>query len=151
MNIGLTTDLPVGESKDPLPHPARIAVIRYLIMKRRYPAALLFLFAIAIGTAQAQTPSPSPYWEARPRTYSPTPSPTPVPSRTYPPLPQGDPTAPPSTVVGTQPPDKDAPDSVAGPASTERRTELPGTMGHLSPLVIQSRIGEAERFLKSRP
>ena len=120
-------------------------------MKRRYPAALLFLFAIAIGTSHAQTPSPSPYWEARPRTYSPTPSPTPVPSRTYPPLPQGDRTAPPSTVVGTQPPDKDAPDSVAGPAATERRTELPGSVGHLSPLVIQSRIGEAERFLRSRP
>ena len=143
--------MPVGESKTSLASPGENRSLRYLIMKRRYPAALLSVFAIAIGSAHAQTPSPSPYWEARPRTYSPAPSQTPAPSRTYPPLPQGDPTVPPATVVGTKPPDNETPDSVAGPAATERRVELPATPGHLSPLIIQSRIGEAERFLKSRP
>jgi hypothetical protein len=126
-------------------------------MKRRiYPASLLVIVLIAIAV-RAQTPQPSPYVEPRQRTISPesqTPA-QPVPARTYPPAPRpspGETTVPPVNVVGTEPEDADAVTPVAGPAATERRTDSPAAAVRLlSPPVIQSRIGEAERFLKSRP
>ncbi len=133
-------------------------------MKRRFSAASLSLifFAVALVATHAQTPNPSPGStrgslpdaEARPRTVSPAPSPTPVPPRTYPPLnqpPDGS-KAPPVSVVGNEPEDEEAVSPVAGPSATERRMELPGAASRLlTPVVIQSRIAEAERFFKSRP
>lgn len=55
-------------------------------------------------------------------------------------------------VVGNEPEDEENAAPVAGPSATERRTDSVGAATRLlSPVVIQSRIGEAERFLKSRP
>jgi len=121
-------------------------------MKRLFFAACVSLFATVIAV-QAQTPTPSPFFEPRPRTTSPAePRSTPVPPRTYPPAPRpGDPVVAPA-VVGTEPEDEDSVAPTAGPAATERRAEAPATAARLmSPPVIQSRIAEAERFLKSRP
>ena len=124
-------------------------------MKRLFSVATVVIFVTAIAV-QAQSPSPTPYFEPRPRTTAPeSPSPTPVPPRTYPPTPRPstvEPTAPAQNVVGTEPEDEDGVTDVAGPAATERRAE-PTTLVTrlLSPTVIQTRIGEAERFLKSKP
>ena len=122
-------------------------------MKRLFLAACVSLFATVMAV-QAQTPTPSPFFEPRQRTTSPEAEPrsTPVPPRTYPPAPRpGDPVVAPA-VVGTAPEDEDSVTPTAGPAATERRAEAPATAARLmSPPVIQSRIAEAERFLKSRP
>lgn len=54
--------------------------------------------------------------------------------------------------MGSQPEDEESVAPVAGPAATERRTDPAGAAARLmSPPVIQSRIAEAERSLKSRP
>ena len=130
-------------------------------MERLLSAAFFVMFAVAV---QAQTPTPSPFFEPRQRTTSPetepriTPRSTPVPARTYPPASRpGDPVRPSDpvvspAVVGTGPEEEDSVAPVAGPAATERRAEGPATAARLmSPSVIQTRIGEAERFFKSRP
>jgi len=125
-------------------------------MKRRFFAAplLLFVFVVSVATTQAQAPSPTPNWESRPRTTSPAPS-QPEPPRTYPPLPRQSPdqaVTPPATVVGSRPEDEEALAPVAGPAAIERHPDQLGAAARLmSPPVIQTRITEAERFLKSRP
>jgi hypothetical protein len=57
--------------------------------------------------------------------------------------------SPPATVVGTAPAARPL---EAGPAATEGRAEdFPNASRLIAPLVIQSRIAEAERMLKSRP
>ncbi len=123
-------------------------------MKRISLAGSLLVIAIALAVAQAQTPSPSPNSESRPRTTLPT-SPTPphiqlLPPRTYPPPSQNpEQTQPPGVVLGNQP---EARPEEAGPAATERRSDAsPIAARPLSPQVIQARIVEAERMLKSRP
>src|ERR1700730_2445809 len=122
-------------------------------MKRISLAGSLLVIAIALAVAQAQTPSPSPYSETRPRTI-PTASPTPqiqlLPPRTYPPPSQSnEQTQRPGVVLGNQP---EAKPEEAGPAATERRPDSsPIAVRLLSPQVIQARIVEAERMLKSRP
>ena len=123
-------------------------------MKRISLAGSLLVIAIALAVAQAQTPSPSPYSETRPRT-TPTASPTPpqiqlLPPRTYPPPSQStEQTQRPGVVLGNQP---EARPEEAGPAATERRPDSsPIAVRLLSPQVIQARIVEAERMLKSRP
>jgi hypothetical protein len=118
-------------------------------MKRLLSAASFVIFVTVVAT-QAQTPRPTPYFEPRPRTT--VPAPTPVPPRTYPPPAPVEPTSPPATVVGSEPDDEESVAPVAGPAATERHPEPPASAARLlSPPVIQSRIAEAERFLKSRP
>ncbi len=126
-------------------------------MKRLLFAAFLSGFAVVV-TAHAQTPTPSPFFEPRQRTTSPDAeprsTPVPVPARTYPPAPRPSPVEPGASpsVVGTEPGDEDGGEPVAGPAATERRVEPIASAARLmSPMVIQTRIGEAERFLKSRP
>lgn len=125
-------------------------------MKRRiYPVSLLVIALTAVAI-QAQTPQPSPYIEPRPRTTTDSQTPAQsVPPRTYPPAPRPSPgvaVTPPVTVVGTEPQEEDSVEPVAGPAATERRADVAASSVRLlSPPVIQSRIGEAERFLKSRP
>ena len=123
-------------------------------MKRISLAGLSFVFAIALVVAQGQTPNPSPNSETRPRT-TPTASPTPpqirlLPPRTYPPPSQStEQTQPPGVVLGNQP---DARPEEVGPTATERRSDSsPIPARPLSPQVIQARIVEAERMLKSRP
>lgn len=126
-------------------------------MKRLFFAAFVALFATVV-IARAQTPTPSPFFEPRPRTNpqqtepSSRPGSTPVPPRTYPPAPRpGDQVVAPA-VVGAEPEGADSVAPVAGPAATERRAEAPATTTRLmAPPVIQARIAEAERFLKSRP
>ncbi len=122
-------------------------------MKRFLFAALFTVFAVA--SAQTQTPTPSPFFEPHQRTTSADAEPrsTPVPPRTYPPASRpGDPIPVVSpAIVGTDP-DGESVSPVAGPAATERRAEAPATTARLmAPSVIQSRIAEAERFMKSRP
>lgn len=123
-------------------------------MKRSIYSVSLLVILVTVVSAQAQTPSPTPYSEPRPRTTSPG-LPQPAPPRTYPPAPRpspGEPTAPPATVVGTEPEDEDSVAPVAGPAATERHPGPAGAAARLlSPPVIQARIAEAERFFKSRP
>ncbi|HWN09378.1 MAG TPA: hypothetical protein VNO50_08975 [Pyrinomonadaceae bacterium] len=124
-------------------------------MKRLLFAAFLSVFAVVV-TAQAQTPTPSPFFEPRQRSISPEAEPrsTPVPARTYPSAPRPSPAEPgvSPSVVGTEPEGEDSVEPVAGPAATERRVEPIASAARLmSPMVIQTRIGEAERFLKSRP
>lgn len=128
--------------------------IQYLLMKRISLAGSLLVIAVALTTAQAQTPSPSPYSETRPRT-TPTATPTPpqtqpLPPRTYPPPSQSsEQTQRPSVVLGNQ---TEARPEAAGPAAIERRPDSsPTAVRLLSPQVIQARIVEAERMLKSRP
>ena len=123
-------------------------------MKRISLAGSLLVIAVALTTAQAQTPSPSPYSETRPRT-TPTATPTPpqtqpLPPRTYPPPSQSsEQTQRPSVVLGNQ---TEARPEAAGPAAIERRPDSsPTAVRLLSPQVIQARIVEAERMLKSRP
>ena len=123
-------------------------------MKRISLAGSLFVFAIASVVAQGQTPNASPNSETRPRT-APTASPTPPqirlsPPRTYPPPSQStEQTQPPGVVLGNQP---DARPEEVGPTATERRSDSsPIAARPLSPQVIQARIVEAERMLKSRP
>jgi hypothetical protein len=124
-------------------------------MKRSSLAGSLLITAIALTGAQAQTPStPSPNSESRHQSVPAT-SPTPpqvhlLPPQTYPPPPRNiEQTQPPGVVLGNQPDTK--PDE-AGPTSTERRPEpSPAATRPLSPQVIQARIVEAERMLKSRP
>lgn len=126
-------------------------------MKRSSLAGSLLVIAIALAVAQGQTPSPpspSPDSETRPRT-TPAASPTPppihlLPPRTYPPPSQStEQTQPPGVVLGNQP---EARPEEAGPAATERRSESSAIAARpLSPQVIQARIVEAERMLKSRP
>ncbi len=126
-------------------------------MKRSSLAGSLLVIAAALTLAQAQTPRPptaSPNSEQRPRT-SPTASPTPpqihlLPPQTYPPPSQNTEQAqPPGVVLGNQPETKP---EEAGPAATERRPESsPIAARLLSPQVVQARIMEAERMLKSRP
>lgn len=127
-------------------------------MKRISLAGSLLVIAIALAVAQAQTPSPptpSSNSETRRPRNAPTASPTPppiqlLPPQTYPPPSQGtEQTQPPGVVLGNQP---EARPEEAGPAATERRPESsPIAARLLSPQVIQARIVEAERMLKSRP
>src|SRR5688572_7648814 len=127
-------------------------------MKRNSLAGSFLVFAIALTVAQAQTPgsrNSSPNSETRPRstaTASPTPPPQIqlLPPQTYPPPSQStEQTQPPGVVLGNQP---EARPDEAGPAATERRSEsTPIAVRPLSPQVIQARIVEAERLLKSRP
>ncbi|MGI9067270.1 MAG: hypothetical protein ACR2HX_12825 [Pyrinomonadaceae bacterium] len=126
-------------------------------MKRSSLAGSLLVIAAALTLAQAQTPrppTPSPNSEQRPRT-SPTASPTPpqihlLPPQTYPPPSQNtEQGQPPGVVLGNQPETKP---EEAGPGATERRPESsPIAARLLSPQVVQARILEAERMLKSRP
>jgi hypothetical protein len=124
-------------------------------MKRSSLAGALLVSAIAMTSAQAQTPSaPAPSSNSESRQQSvPLASPTPqvilLPPQTYPPPSRNEQTQPPGAVIGNQPEAK--PDE-AGPASTERRPEpSPLAARPLSPQLIQARIVEAERMLKSRP
>ncbi|MEP6913155.1 MAG: hypothetical protein ABI923_10400 [bacterium] len=122
-------------------------------MKRISLAGSLLVIVVALTVAQAQTPTPGPYSETRPRTTptaSPTPRTQPVPPRTYPPPSQSNQqTQRPGVVLGNQP---EARPEEAGPAATERRPDSsPSAVRLLSPQVIQARILEAERMLKSRP
>jgi hypothetical protein len=125
-------------------------------MKRSSLAGSLLISAIALSVAQAQSPGAptrSPKSESRQQS-APVASPTPppvqlLPPQTYPPPSRSEQTQSPGVVVGNQPETK--PDE-AGPASTERRPEpAPLAARPLSPQVIQARIVEAERMLKSRP
>jgi hypothetical protein len=129
-------------------------------MNRTSLAVSLLLTAIVVTSTQAQTQYPSPNPDMRPRTIGPAPSPSPSPAYRATPstspvrrpapvgVPTGEPSAPPATVVGTTPDPKPI---EAGPAATERRVEEFPNSTLLSPFVIQSRISEAERMLKSRP
>lgn len=125
-------------------------------MKRSSLAGSLVISAIALSVAQSQTPgAPTQSPKSKSRQQSvPIASPTPpqvrlLPPQTYPPPSQSEQTAPPGVVLGNQPEAK--PDE-AGPTSTERRPEpSPLASRPLSPQVIQARIVEAERMLKSRP
>jgi hypothetical protein len=126
-------------------------------MKRTSLAGSLLVIAFALAVAQAQTPSApttSTNSESRPRS-GPAASPTPpqihlLPPRTYlPPVQGNEQTQPPGFVLGNPPEGK--PDE-AGPAATERRSDSVPVAAHpLPPQVIQSRIVEAQRMLKSRP
>jgi hypothetical protein len=123
-------------------------------MKRISLAGSLFVVALAMASAQAQTPIPSPNSETRPRNPVTT-SPKPpriqlLPPRTYPPPAQNsEQPEPPGVVLGNSTEGKPG---EAGPAATERRSDAaPVRMRPLSPQVIQARIVEAERMLKSRP
>jgi hypothetical protein len=127
-------------------------------MKRISLAGLLLVIAVALAAAQAQTPNPatrSSDSEAGRSRSSPKTSPTPPPvqlspPRTYPPPAENaEQTQPPAVVLGNAPEGK--PDE-AGPTATERRSDSsPVNARPLSPQVIQARIVEAERMLKSRP
>lgn len=120
-------------------------------MKKFYLVTLLFLPVALLSTQlQAQTPSQSP--DNRARTVSPAQQPTPLPVATPRPnytSPVVVPTPKPEAVIAapvvTGPP-------VAGPRATERHPESATNTAHLmSPPLIQARILEAERLLKSRP
>jgi hypothetical protein len=120
-------------------------------MKRTSLAASSLVIAIALTSSQAQTPNRNP--EMRPRVIVPAPAPSPSRSPANRPgsltTPPGEPATPPATVVGTTP---NARPLVAGPRATEGRVdEFSNASSLLSPFVIQSRIAEAERMLKSRP
>ncbi|HVQ39590.1 MAG TPA: hypothetical protein VMS31_18775 [Pyrinomonadaceae bacterium] len=126
-------------------------------MKRSSLAGALLISAIALGgAAQAQTQGKAQSSNSESRTRStPTASPTPppvhlLPPQTYPPPSQSaEPTQRPGAVVGNQP---DAKPEEVGPAATERRPESsPLASRTLSPQVVQARITEAERMLRSRP
>lgn len=150
----LTTGKSIGESKSRSQRPAKFEHRGFDFMQRLLTAASFIIFVAA--AAQAQTSRPTPYLEPRPRTISPeSPSPTPVPPRTYPSAPRQstlEPTAPAPNIVGAEPEDEEGLTEVAGPAATERRADAAASSVRLLlPPVIRSRIGEAERFLKSRP
>jgi len=121
-------------------------------MKKTSPAGLLLLLGIAMaGAAQAQTQNSSPNTETRPRRIS-----TPSQGQSLPLSPR--PVAPDSSAAGQAlpedvPENKPAtPPAVAGPAATAGRTEPSATaLPLLSPPLIQARIAEAERLMKSRP
>jgi hypothetical protein len=121
-------------------------------MKKTSPAGLLLLLGIAMaGAAQAQTQNSSPNTETRPRRIS-----TPSQGQSLPLSPR--PVAPDSSAAGQAlpedvPENKPAtPPAVAGPAATVGRTEPSATaLPLLSPPLIQARIAEAERLMKSRP
>ena len=118
-------------------------------MKRFYLVPLLFL-SVALLSIQLQAQTQSP--DNRARTVNPVQQPTPLPVATPRPnytSPVVVPTPKPDAVVGvpveTGPP-------VAGPTATERHPDSAISAARLlSPPVIQSRIAEAERLLKSRP
>ena len=121
-------------------------------MKKTSPAGLLLLLGIAMaGAAQAQTQNSSPNTETRPRRIS-----TPSQGQSLPLSPR--PAAPDSSAAGQALPE-DVPENkpatrpaVAGPAATAGRTEPSATaLPLLSPPLIQARIAEAERLMKSRP
>ena len=121
-------------------------------MKKTSPAGLLLLLGIAMaGAAQAQTQNSSPNTETRPRRIS-----TPSQGQSLPLSPW--PVAPDSAAAGQALPE-DVPENkpatrpaVAGPAATAGRTEPSATaLPLLSPPLIQARIAEAERLMKSRP
>lgn len=122
---------------------------------KRLLSAVFAIFVTAV-VIQAQTPLPTPYVEPRPRSTAPA-SQSPgrsVPPPTYPPATRQLPIDPgsPTATVGIEAEDEEMVTPVAGPSATERRAEPLTTAARLmSPPVIQSRIAEAERFLKSRP
>ncbi len=119
-------------------------------MKPSAVAQFLLLVIVASSgvIAEAQTPQDP---DNRQRTATPavprsqTPAPTPQPNVT---VPDANSNQPPAAVVGATPETRPP---VAGPTATERHAP-PGSNVHwLSPQVIQSRISEAERLLRSRP
>jgi hypothetical protein len=116
-------------------------------MKRSSLVSLVIIL-LALTGAHAQTPGPSPNPDNRPRIVVPPriQSPAPGAQTTTPVAPVE--TAPPRTVVGTTPEPRPLP---AGPTATERHAESPASSLVLSPPVIQLRIAEAERLLRSRP
>jgi hypothetical protein len=125
-------------------------------MKRSSLAGSLLVTVITLTVAQAQSPSqptqPQNLGKYSRITPAASPTPPPVklePPKTYPPPGQSAAETQPGVVVGNQP---DARPDEAGPAATERRSE-PSTLAArpLAPQVVQARITEAERMLKSRP
>lgn len=116
-------------------------------MKRSSLVSLVIIL-FALTSAHAQAPRPSPNPDNRPRIVVPprTQIPPPGAQTTTPVAPVE--TPPPRTVVGTTPQPRPLP---AGPTATERHAESPASSLVLSPPVIQLRIAEAERLLRSRP
>ncbi|MEO7971089.1 MAG: hypothetical protein ABI698_07315 [bacterium] len=118
-------------------------------MKRSCFVLSVLLIVVAARTP-AQTP-PNP--DGRPRIAAPVATPTPTniikPRPNVPAEQQSDSGPARGTQLGTR---TDVVPKVAGPAGIARRPEpLPATSLLLSPPVIQTRISEAERLLKSRP
>jgi hypothetical protein len=118
---------------------------------KRISLAGLLVIAISLAAAQGQTPptqTPSPGMETRPRLSQPQPGQRSDP-QSEPAAQEDDAAAPRVVVVGTVP---DTSPEVAGPTATERHGDpLAAGARLLSPPQIQTRIGEAERLLKSRP
>lgn len=118
-------------------------------MKRSCFVLSVLLIAVAARTL-AQTP-PNP--DVRPRIAAPVATPTPTtivkPRPNVPAEQQSDSGPARGTQLGTR---TEVVPKVAGPAGIARRPEpLPATSLLMSPPVIQTRISEAERLLKSRP
>ena len=120
-------------------------------MKRNSLAIFVIVFFAALTSIQAQTQPASQDQESRPRITTsrpPVSQATPTPPRVIPVIPSPAPAGSPGVVVGTKP---EARPPVAGPTATERHPDSHLTSRVLSPQVIQARIAEAERMLRSRP
>lgn len=113
-------------------------------MKKSY-FALASLLVLGV-TAQAQNSTPAQSPDNRQRSIA-TPSPVPVPApRTDPQSPSSGQTPAPGTVINKPEPQP----QLASPTATERHP-APAAPLLLSPSMVQSRLVEAQRLLKSRP
>ena len=125
-------------------------------MKRSYLALSFLVVFISITSARAQDGKARPTEETRPRqtvpaVVMPTPGPVAVPSPRIAPATPGaaDATQPPGAFIGNRP----APQpQLVSPTATERHAEIaPASTLLLPPSVVQARLTEAQRMLKSRP
>ena len=131
----------MGESKRHLPPPGELGSKSVVTMQRISPASILLVIFLALAGTQAQSQNPPQNSETRPRTIFATPA------QVQPSTPEQ--TWPPGVVLGNKP---EARPPVVGPTATARHSEeAPAASRLMSPLQIRSRIGEAERLLKSRP
>ncbi len=124
-------------------------------MKRSYLALSFIVVFISITSARAQDGKARPTEETRPRqtvpaVVMPSPGPVAVPSpRIAPATSAATDAQPPGAVIGNKPA---TPPQLVSPTATERHAEsAPAATLLLPPSVVQARLTEAQRMLKSRP